>query len=720
VSFSEWSAAYFQQQERKVSTHMKTAPPANSAKLYSTLNRTYVIHKDDEEVKWTKVPYRYKEFYKQVVNAFNVGAFEKHDMNLFYNNDENQRKPLTCDLDLVCIDHLASKCVHVYAEIPPMHPDDAELRYHSDLGQGSYGVVKLCINQKGEPVAMKQIRLRQSAVGLQDVLQEIQTLERLQHPSIVKYLGTRRDEDNFYILLEYVPMGSLKKVLEKMKRFTEEGIASYMRQVLRALSYLHSQGVIHRDIKCDNVLLDSDGKIKLADFGCAKVLEIQKRTADERQSSVVAGTLAYLSPEILNGKEPTFACDIWALGCMAVELFTGKMAWEDHIRQQNWSREETANKLKDYIKSEHTPPYPTDTNEISPSFLNFLQSCFELDPQKRPTVDTLLKHPFIANEGRTDEQPPTDDAPSSPTDYSSTLGRLRKSSSVTDSPPQEVLFATEGFESANFPHDFTFVTSVQSTKVSLYYYKDETVVTINKIPLKDILECKLVQYINLLRRIEDAHLQKIARTYCVIKSESYLHVIQEAFDLDWDNLQKQMGDQMADCAIPQLIIALNELHSIGFSCIFLSQNFIEFTEDGNQLKLKNIGVERILQAHTMIENSLEKGLICAPEVLECRYCNPDSYLVGHTYYSLLAPQNNKKIPRHIRFDNIRLSKLIDETYRISNDPLLKQFLMQILLYCPMTEDTTTTTNRPTLSDLIQHEYVRVKSENSHWWKQLLL
>ena len=283
----------------------QTVPAHSNRRLYST-NRTYLIHKGDEEVKWNEleVPFRYKDFYNKVVNAFSVGTFERQDMNLFYMDDNNDTKPLTCDLDLVCIHKLSTKCIHVHVEIPPIHPEDAELRYHSELGHGKYGVVKLCINQKGEPIALKQIKLRQSAVGVQDILQEIQTLERLNHKSIVKYLGTRRDADSFYIMLEYVPMGSLKKLLERMKRFGEESIASYLRQVLRALSYLHSQGVIHHDIKCDNVLVDADGRIKLADFGCAKVLQIQRRD-EKANSTMVAGTLAYLSPEVLNGKEPT-------------------------------------------------------------------------------------------------------------------------------------------------------------------------------------------------------------------------------------------------------------------------------------------------------------------------------------------------------------------------------------------------------------------------------
>lgn len=104
-------------------------------------------------------------------------------------------------------------------------------------------------------------------------------MRRLQHPNIVQYLGTCQRDGALYIFLELVKMGSLHSILKKYHRFPESLIRSYTRQILHGLVYLHKQNTVHRDIKCANVLVDSRGQVKLADFGMAKTVRAQARAA---------------------------------------------------------------------------------------------------------------------------------------------------------------------------------------------------------------------------------------------------------------------------------------------------------------------------------------------------------------------------------------------------------------------------------------------------------
>lgn len=98
-------------------------------------------------------------------------------------------------------------------------------------------------------------------------------LRKLNHKHIVRFLGTKTEEDCIYIILEFASGGSLLKVINNFGKLAENVVQNYTRQILLGLHYLHTQGVIHRDIKCANLLLDDKGCVKLSDFGCSKLFE---------------------------------------------------------------------------------------------------------------------------------------------------------------------------------------------------------------------------------------------------------------------------------------------------------------------------------------------------------------------------------------------------------------------------------------------------------------
>eukprot|EP01155_Anaeramoeba_flamelloides_P051801 Anaeramoba_flamelloidesc42539_g1_i7.p1 GENE.c42539_g1_i7~~c42539_g1_i7.p1 ORF type:complete len:385 (+),score=87.06 c42539_g1_i7:115-1269(+) len=150
----------------------------------------------------------------------------------------------------------------------------SDIRWRKDalLGQGSYGKVFLGFNlDSGELIAVKQIPQCEHNPKEMDQLQkEVKLMAQLEHENIVKYLGTSKDKDFVNIFLEYIPGGSLSSLLSRFGKLEESVIQLYTRQILQGLKYLHYHNILHGDIKGANLLVDTDGSIKLADFGAAE------------------------------------------------------------------------------------------------------------------------------------------------------------------------------------------------------------------------------------------------------------------------------------------------------------------------------------------------------------------------------------------------------------------------------------------------------------------
>lgn len=148
------------------------------------------------------------------------------------------------------------------------------------IGKGGYGTVLKGVSiENGKFVAIKQIDKDMiEAAQLPSVMKEAQILKRLNHPNIVKIYGFFETANTLYFVLEYIESGSLASLSKKFGVFPENLVAIYTEQILRGLDYLHQQGITHRDIKGDNILITKEGKVKLADFGTAKLGEGDKKT----------------------------------------------------------------------------------------------------------------------------------------------------------------------------------------------------------------------------------------------------------------------------------------------------------------------------------------------------------------------------------------------------------------------------------------------------------
>ncbi|KAF2849357.1 camp-dependent protein kinase-like protein [Plenodomus tracheiphilus IPT5] len=263
------------------------------------------------------------------------------------------------------------------------------------IGKGTFGRVYLGMNiTTGELIAVKQVEVNAKAAGsdkdkikelVKSLDQEIDTMQHLDHPNIVQYLGCERKEYSISIFLEYISGGSVGSCIRKHGKFEESVVSSLTRQTLLGLSYLHREGILHRDLKADNILLDLDGTCKISDFG------ISKKTDNIYGNDVtnsMQGSVFWMAPEVIRSQGQGYSAkvDIWSLGCVVLEMFAGK---------RPWSKEEAIGAIYKLGSLNQAPPIPEDVSRvIGVEGLSFMYDCFTIDPTERPTAETLLRAPF--------------------------------------------------------------------------------------------------------------------------------------------------------------------------------------------------------------------------------------------------------------------------------------------------------------------------------------
>lgn len=253
------------------------------------------------------------------------------------------------------------------------------------LGKGAFGVVYKGLDfDTGETVAIKRLELKDiSTSELNNVEQEIQLLQKMDHPNIVHYIDCIRSESHLNIVLEFIENGSLLAIIKKFGKFPETLTSIYISQMLEGLAYLHGQGVIHRDIKAANMLTTKDGMVKLADFGVATLSKT--RMSGNFNSDNILGSPYWMAPELIQMESSDTPSDLWSLGCTIIELMTGDPPFY-HMPQLS--------AMYHIAESTTPPPYPEG---ISKALEDFLNLCFVRDPTERATADQLLNHQWITN-----------------------------------------------------------------------------------------------------------------------------------------------------------------------------------------------------------------------------------------------------------------------------------------------------------------------------------
>lgn len=248
------------------------------------------------------------------------------------------------------------------------------------VGSGASGtVVMATIPATGQAVAIKQMELaRQPKKQL--IITEIEVMRELQHENIVNYLDSYlvNSDRELWVIMEYLEGGALTDVV--IETVLNDGqIAGISQACLRALAFLHSKDIIHRDIKSDNVLLGSNGEVKLTDFGfCAQI------NADRSMRNTMVGTPYWMAPEVVSRKNYSYKVDVWSLGIMAIEMIDGEPPYlnESPLRAL-------------FLIASTGKPSVRETARLTPEITSFLDRCLEVDPDKRATANEVLNHEFM-------------------------------------------------------------------------------------------------------------------------------------------------------------------------------------------------------------------------------------------------------------------------------------------------------------------------------------
>ena len=266
--------------------------------------------------------------------------------------------------------------------------DISRYKIIEEIGQGSTSEVysAICLDNQKE-VSIKQVDFEIYKIELDFLRQEVSFWSSSCHPNVVGYYGSFMSGSVIYLLMEYCAAGSLYDIMRfsMPQGFKDELlIATFLRDVLNALQYIHSNGQIHRDVKPGNILICSDGSVKIGDFGVAASLIEQGQPQVARYT--VTGTPCYMAPEVLNEDHGyTEKADIWSLGITAIELATGEAPY---------SRLKQMEVMINIMKS--PPPTLPLNAPFSSELRDFIKCCLQKEPKARLTAEQLLKHPFIA------------------------------------------------------------------------------------------------------------------------------------------------------------------------------------------------------------------------------------------------------------------------------------------------------------------------------------
>ena len=293
--------------------------------------------------------------------------------------------------------------------------DSSSYKIVDEIGAGNSAVVykAICIPINSTPVAIKSIDLDRSRPDLDDVRREAKTLSLLSHPNILKAHCSFTVDRRLWVVMPFMAGGSLQSIISHsfQNGLTEQSIAVILKDTLNALSYLHGQGHLHRDIKSGNILVDSNGLVKLADFGvsasiyesnnsvgaCSSYSSSSSNSSSSHIFTDFAGTPYWMAPEVIHSHNGySFKADIWSFGITALELAHGRPPLS-HLPPSKSLMLNITKRFKFSDFDKHSYKGQGGSNKFSKAFKDMVALCLNQDPTKRPSAEKLLKHSFFKN-----------------------------------------------------------------------------------------------------------------------------------------------------------------------------------------------------------------------------------------------------------------------------------------------------------------------------------
>jgi len=249
------------------------------------------------------------------------------------------------------------------------------------LGKGSFGIVYLGIHLlTGQYVAIKSIEKRhmQDEHSKRKVLQEISIIKNLNHANIVKLLEVFENNKYIFLVLEHASKGDLLGFVKQTGRLKEATAKNIFSQIIAGVKHCHQHGVLHRDIKLDNILLDKNFNVKICDFGVSRLMK-EGQLINEQ-----CGTPAYIAPEIISNKGyKNYSSDIWSLGIVLFAMLTGTVPFK-------------AFNIEDLNKAIFSGKFSCP-NYLSPECQNLIHSMLKLDPSGRISLDQIISHKWFTS-----------------------------------------------------------------------------------------------------------------------------------------------------------------------------------------------------------------------------------------------------------------------------------------------------------------------------------
>ena len=281
-----------------------------------------------------------------------------------------------------------SKYIKDYYKSHSSYPktDISFYKFGRVIGRGAFGKVNIGLNiLTGRIVAIKSFN-KQNLLNKKKkkkILYETNLMRGLYHPSVTKILETFETDKYMLIIMEYISGGNLQNFVKKRRKLCEKTAKILYRQIIQGIKYIHSKGIVHRDIKLENILLDLNNIVKICDFGVGKLTQKGQKLMDQ------CGTPVYMAPEIIKGDGyEGFPVDVWSSGVALYIMLSGNIPFN-------------RDKTHDLQSAIMNLPYKK-IDDISDNANDLLQNILEKNPNKRLTPDEILEHPWM-NEGNDDD-----------------------------------------------------------------------------------------------------------------------------------------------------------------------------------------------------------------------------------------------------------------------------------------------------------------------------